>query len=546
MRSQHFPVITNDWPKMEWFEAISENFMDSGGRPVQILEKVRSHYPIALHGTSLSIGSIDPLRPQYLERWKALVDRIDPFIVSDHLCWSSVDGEELHDLLPLPFTEESIKHIVDKVTKAQDYLGRAILLENVSSYVTYRHSAIPEWEFLREVAKRSGCGILLDLNNIYVNAQNHGFDAKEYIRNIPAEKVGQFHLAGHTNMGKYLFDTHTGLIIDKVWELYEYALSHFGQVSTLIEWDEEIPEFPVLAEEAERARKIHSKFAAGPTAKAELRAAEKKNEHGLPLAEIERRMKTWIQPGKEQKAFALNPQGGDPGEDRLSVYSGGYTARMHESMTEAYEAVKKVLGRPDFWQLAQDYAAKFPSRHYNLNYAGRFLPEFLKTDERLKKIPFLEDLARLEWKIMEAFHAFDTQAVTPSEFAAVPLEDWEQAKLFFQPSVSIEKSEWPVLDIWKTRREDVELPAKVKKAPQQVLVFRIGTEVHAKAIDAKHYAFMQALLSGERLSDALGKAGLHPEEAQKPQEWFQLFTAAGMIARFEFAKKSKPAARRSR
>ena len=223
LRSQHYPVITEKWPKVDWFEAISENYMDTGGRPLQILEQVRHHYPIALHGTALSIGSVDPINQKYLERLKKLVDRIDPFIVSDHLCWSSVEGEVLHDLLPLPFTEEAIQHIVQRVSQVQELLGRRILLENVSTYVTYTHSAMPEWEFLTEVARRSGCGILLDVNNLYVNATNHKFDPREYLKNISKESVGQIHLAGHTDMGSFLFDTHSAPIIDRVWELYREA-----------------------------------------------------------------------------------------------------------------------------------------------------------------------------------------------------------------------------------------------------------------------------------------------------------------------------------
>ena len=248
---------------MDWFEALSENFMDSGGRPIQILEAVRRRYPVALHGVSLSIGSSDTLNRGYLERLKALADRIDPVIVSDHLCWTSVDGENLHDLLPLPLTEEAVRHVASRVEQVQEFLGRRILLENVSTYVTYQHSTMPEWEFLREIAERSGCGILLDLNNIYVNAYNHQFDPSEYLDHIPGELVGQFHLAGHTDMGSYLFDTHSTPVIDAVWEMYRAALTRWGAVTTLIEWDEDIPPFPRLAEESDKARAIYVQVLGG-------------------------------------------------------------------------------------------------------------------------------------------------------------------------------------------------------------------------------------------------------------------------------------------
>ncbi len=256
LRSEHYPFIQAEWPKVDWFEAISENFMDTGGRPLRVLEEVRRRTPVALHGVSLSIGSSDPLDEKYLDRLKVLADRIQPAIVSDHLCWTGVEGENLHDLLPLPFTEEAVRHIAGRVHRVQETLGRSILLENVSSYVTYKHSAMPEWQFLTAVARRSGCGILLDLNNIYVNAVNHGFDPMEYLRNIPGELVGQFHLAGHTDQGPFLFDTHSRPVIEPVWDLYREALKRWGPVATLIEWDEDIPPFEYLAEEAAQARTI--------------------------------------------------------------------------------------------------------------------------------------------------------------------------------------------------------------------------------------------------------------------------------------------------
>jgi uncharacterized protein (UPF0276 family) len=263
LRSEHYDLITRDWPSVDWFEAISENFMDSGGRPLEVLEAVRRRYPVALHGVSLSIGSVDPLDEGYLKRLKALADRIDPTIVSDHLCWTRVDGEQLHDLLPLPLTEEAIRHVARRIDQVQHALGRRILLENVSTYVTYRHSAMPEWEFLAEVAERSGCGILLDLNNVYVNAFNHRFEPSDYLEHLPGELVGQFHLAGHTDCGAYLFDTHSKPVVDAVWQLYQDALARWGPVSTLIEWDEDIPPFERLQQEAETARSIYVQVLGG-------------------------------------------------------------------------------------------------------------------------------------------------------------------------------------------------------------------------------------------------------------------------------------------
>lgn len=263
LRPSHYSYVLQNVPDVPWFEVISENFMGiksgTGGQPIAVLEKVRSLWPIALHGVSLSIGSTDPINWNYLHSLKELIKKIEPIVVSDHFCWTGVGGENLHDLLPLPFTQEAIDHLVSRIHQVQEFLGRRILLENASSYMTYEHSEMKEWEFITEVSKRSGCGILLDVNNVFVNSMNHNFDAKDYLRNLPVACVGQMHLAGHQDMGDYLLDTHDRQIGNKVWELYTKATNIFGPVPTLIEWDSEIPEFPVLQSEAQKARFIQEK-----------------------------------------------------------------------------------------------------------------------------------------------------------------------------------------------------------------------------------------------------------------------------------------------
>jgi uncharacterized protein (UPF0276 family) len=259
--------------RVDWFEAISENFMVAGGRPLDVLTRVRERCPVVLHGVSLSIGSTDPLDGTYLDRLDALAKRFEPAWISDHLCWTGVGGHQAHDLLPLPYTEQALAHVVARVLRVQERLGRPIALENVSSYVAYAHSAMPEWDFLAEVARRSGCGILLDINNIHVSSRNHGFDPRAYLQGIPREKVWQFHIAGHSNQGTYLLDTHDHPVIDEVWDLYRDAVRLFGPVSTLIEWDDKIPEFERLEEESGRARAIQEEALRQETPKAARGAA---------------------------------------------------------------------------------------------------------------------------------------------------------------------------------------------------------------------------------------------------------------------------------
>jgi uncharacterized protein len=258
LRPRHFGRLLTGQPPVDWMEAVSENYLAPGGRPVALLEKVRREAPVALHGVSLAIGSTDPLDLSYLAALRALVDRIEPSIVSDHLCWGRHGGRYAHDLWPLPFTEEALAHVVERVGRVQEALGRQILVENVSSYVTFRESTISEWEFLGAVARRGDCGILLDVNNIYVSARNHGFSAADYIAGVPADRVAQFHLAGHSDRGAYLFDSHDARVPEAVWDLYRMAVARFGQVPSLIEWDDKIPELEVLVEESRRAASIEA------------------------------------------------------------------------------------------------------------------------------------------------------------------------------------------------------------------------------------------------------------------------------------------------
>ncbi len=259
LRRDHFERVLAGPCAVDWFEVISENFMVDGGRPLQVLTRVRERCPIVLHGVSLSIGSTDPLDESYLARLDGLARRFEPAWVSDHLCWTGVGGRNAHDLLPLPYTEQALEHVVTRVVAVQERLRRPIALENVSSYVAYRHSAMPEWEFLAEVARRSGCGILLDVNNIYVSARNHGFDPRAYLAGVPAERVWQFHIAGHSDKGTHLLDTHDHAVIPDVWSLYAEAVTRFGAVSSLIEWDDHIPSFERLEQESASARSIHER-----------------------------------------------------------------------------------------------------------------------------------------------------------------------------------------------------------------------------------------------------------------------------------------------
>ena len=256
LRVDHYEAILADRPAVDWFEVLTENYLVPGGKPLHYLMRVRERYPLAMHGVSMSIGSTAPLDLEYLDQVKELAQRVEPAWISDHLCWTGVAGRNTHDLLPLPYTEEALGHVVERVRVVQDILGRRILLENVSSYVAFRDSRLTEWDFVREVAERADCLILLDVNNIYVSAVNHEFDPRDYLDAIPAARVQQIHLAGHENHGEYLIDTHDHPVPDPVWQLYAAAVARCGAVSTMIERDAHIPPLAELCAELDEARAL--------------------------------------------------------------------------------------------------------------------------------------------------------------------------------------------------------------------------------------------------------------------------------------------------
>jgi hypothetical protein len=261
LRTPHYEAVLNEPHAIDWLEVITENYLVPGGKPLDYLERIRSRFPLVMHGVSLSIGSTDPVDFEYLAQVRVLAARIEPHWISDHLCWTGIDGRNLHDLLPLPYTEEALAAVVERVGQVQDALGRQILLENVSSYLTYRASDMSEWEFLREVAQRADCAILLDINNIYVSSVNHGFDPLTYLQSMPTDRVRQFHLAGHSDLEGHLIDTHDHAIVEPVWNLYCAAVAQFGAVPTMIERDDNIPPLSELVAELQMARDLGRRHA---------------------------------------------------------------------------------------------------------------------------------------------------------------------------------------------------------------------------------------------------------------------------------------------
>jgi len=260
LRKEHYQAIVDTQPKIDFLEILTENYMIEGGKPLHFLDTIRQDYPMIMHGVSMSLGSIDPINKTYLKALKELINRIQPEWISDHLCWTGMNHKNMHDLLPLPYTEEAVKHMADKISQVQDYLGQQILVENLSSYITYKDDGMTEWAFLSAVCETADCNLLLDINNIYVSSYNHHFDPMDYINGVDPKRVWQHHLAGHTNDGNLILDTHDQDIIDPVWDLYAKAVQVFGPVSTMIERDGNIPPLDEVLKELGHAKKIAAPY----------------------------------------------------------------------------------------------------------------------------------------------------------------------------------------------------------------------------------------------------------------------------------------------
>ncbi len=260
LRMEHFDTIENEQPNIPWFEVLSDNYLMEGTSQRNYLRNFRKNYPVTFHGVGLSIGSTEPLNQDYLKRLKILKDEIQPAWISDHLCWTSAHGVVTHDLIPLPYTDSVVKHIVDRISQVQEYLGEQLVIENVSSYLQFKDTEMTEWEFINEVTSQSDCKLLLDVNNIYVSSINHQFKAEEYLFAMPADRVAEIHLAGYEDRGTHLLDTHSRPVTEPVWDLFEKAVQHVGDVPVLIEWDNDIPSLDRVIQEAQTAQKIQQKI----------------------------------------------------------------------------------------------------------------------------------------------------------------------------------------------------------------------------------------------------------------------------------------------
>ncbi len=542
LRIPHYSHVFQNSPAVDWFEVISENFMDTDGKARRNLARIREKYPVVLHGIALSIGTVDPLNSEYLRKLKELMDFVKPAWVSDHLCWTGIAHRNSHDLLPVPYTEEALKHVIDRIKKVQDYLGRPIALENPSTYLEFKSSYIPEAEFITEMAKESGCHLLLDVNNVYVTCYNHRLDARAYIDTLPLDKVAQIHLSGHSNYGTHIIDTHDNHVVDEVWALYKYVIHKAGRtINTMIEWDDSIPAWDVLYAEL---------------GKAKLAAADAANYAPLPdLARVQTPYAANIQtPLKEsqtlmQDAILLgaklnsNPDSWIRAKEKfapaeqLAVYVNAYRYRLYDVTAEDYPVLQYYLGNKAFAKLINDFVNEAQSDHYNIGRYPAKLPDMLKDDA----IGF--ELATLENAIVQLGDPEETIALEPPHLAGMTPEKLMEHILYPRTALKLFAFSHDINNYYIAVKEETSPPPPAVKETF-VAVFRHDDVVWRMELEENEYRLLQKLFAGLPIGEALAELQKElalPEDELSGQisNWFSRWMRNGLLAYHEQPKQKK-------
>lgn len=488
LRAPHYRQFLEQRPAAGWLEVHTENYLDQAGWDWHVLEQLRRDYPLSLHGVGLGLGSARGFSAAHLERVASLVRRAEPVLVSEHLCWGAVADRQLNDLLPLTLDQAALNLLCERVQRVQDRLQRQILLENVSTYVRFRDDAMRETEFLAALAARTGCGLLLDINNLYVNQCNHGEDALQAMADLTVGTVGEIHLAGHLVTPLAVIDHHGDTVAEPVWRLYEAALRRFGRVPTLIEWDTDIPALEVLLGEADKARALADRLApaamaiqaieATPTAQAaqlarvtpEARAAQAAHAiaavSAAPVACAEMDIASVPPFAFTQQVFAaaLFDPAQEPGVQsrfragqdgrRFGLYRGNLTATWDKTLANAYPVIRQLVGEEFFGGLSQAYGHAHPSGNADLNRFGAGFADFLAGFPHAADLPYLPDMARLEWALHRAHYGPAAAAATASQLAAVPPERLEELTMMLHPACSLHASPWAVVPLWLAHQPD--------------------------------------------------------------------------------------------
>jgi uncharacterized protein (UPF0276 family) len=533
LRAKHMPHIFERRPAVDWFEIISENYMDTGGKPRRNLSRIAEQYPIVMHGVSLSIGTVDPLNSEYLKKLKMLIDEVNPAWVSDHLCWTGVAHKNMHDLLPVPYTEEALKHIVQRIREVQDFLERPIALENPSTYLEFKSSSMPEAEFIARMAEESGCNVLLDVNNVYVTCYNHRQDAKAYLDSLPLHRVIQIHLSGHTNKGTHIIDTHDDHVIDEVWSLYKYAVHKAGRApNTMIEWDDKIPEFPVLYAELEKAR--------AAAKEAQDYTLPDLAQRGVPyvmneipsLVEQQEKLQEAIMQGgiiDSKPADWIREKADFPAEKQLGVYVNAYRWRLFDVVAEDYPVMKAYLGGDKFDALINDFISAVPPQHFNVARYAALLPTYLQT-HAIHDV-FSRELCALETAIARLADAEETEALTPEHLAGMTPETLMESRLHPRKALQLFAFIHPINAYYKAVKEETQFPA-ITHEPSFLAVFRHDDVVWRMELDEQEYQLLSALFTGGTVGEALG--ALDASASANISEYFSRWMRNGLLAAAEY------------
>jgi uncharacterized protein (UPF0276 family) len=548
LRAQHYAHVLEHKPKVDWFEVISENFIENFGKARRLLHEVRAHYPVVLHGVGLSIGSTDPLNLEYLAKLKALAEEIHPAWISDHLCWTGINHQNTHDLLPVPYTEEALAHIIPRIKAVQDYLERPILLENPSTYLEFKDSRIPEAEFIRQMAEEADCVLLLDVNNVYVTCYNHRLDPKSYIDTLPLDRVVQIHLAGHHNKGNHIVDTHDDHVIDEVWELYRYVIGKTGMVATMVEWDDNIPEFSVLEEELGKARKVVSEGGEARLPKLYAENPRVGNTNDGFAGLMERMHGTILKPSPSGRGLGegrgegslpelwIHPKKDFPPEAQLNVYIKGYRLRLFDVVSDEYSILRYAMGDDHADNLFRSFIEATSSHSENIGNYIYLLPKFIENSPiLLPHKPFMLEIARLESALSQVVEMANTPPLGQEDLAGITPEHFMEMQLEVRPALFLFAFEYPVNDYVRAFFEG-EKPSIPQLGKSCVAVYRNRGEVWRLPLLAEEYHFLNAVREGKTVAqamEAVAASSSLEEEALLAEVggWFGGFIRNGLLGK---------------
>ncbi|WUR14668.1 DUF692 family protein [[Empedobacter] haloabium] len=503
LRVPHYRDFLDGRPAVGWLEVHTENYLERGGWDAHVLATLRRDYPVSLHGVATGLGSAHGIDAAHLARVRELVRRIEPVLVSEHLSWTGVPGRHLHDLLPLALDDAMLNLLSERVARVQDALGRQILVENVSSYVRFHADTMSEAAFLAALARRTGCALLLDINNLYVNQCNHGEDAQAALAAIEPGLVGEIHLGGHRVTPGAVIDDHGSAVAEPVWQLYEAALRRFGAVPTLVEWDNDVPPLAVLRAQAERADRLAAGHA--PARTQPWRPSPSVQAAATMPDGLQQRFAAAVLEPARTEAVAADLRAADVAA-RMAIYRGNLLGSWHKALAAAYPVIGQLVGAEFFAALAAEYGAAHPSAQGDLNAFGAGFAAFLETFPHVADLPYLPDMARLEWLLHRAHYAPDAPVLDGAAFAALTPEQFAATRLVPHPAAHVFTSPWAVVPLWLAHQPDGGMPLPQIDAPSSALVCRPGWRPTVWPEQAAGHAMLARLMAGEAIGPALDAA----------------------------------------